>query len=128
MGYSKMGRLTKEIELKDAGSTKVANFTLAVNRQRKREGAPDADFVPCTVWGKLAENMAKNLVKGQTIEVKGEWQNDAYTDKDGKKRDNWHVEVESCEFGPKPNASAPAAPAAPAADPVAEAGGVQFPW
>ena len=105
MSYAKMGRLTKEVELKDAGSVKVANFSLAVDRARKREGQPDVDFIPCTVFGKAAEAMAAHCVKGQTLFIEGDWQNDTYNDKDGKKRDKWNVYVNNVVFGPKPGSA-----------------------
>lgn len=104
--YVEIGRVTNDIEVKDAGATKVANFSLAVPRQFKREGQPETDFPRCVVFGKLAETMAQHVVKGQQIYVTGRLENDAYTDKDGKKRDNWVVKVDSFKFaGPKPGAS-----------------------
>ena len=49
-----VGRLTKDPELKFAQGTgtAVATFTVAVNRRFKREGQPEADFIPVVVFGK----------------------------------------------------------------------------
>lgn len=96
--YVEIGRVTKDIEVKDAGSTKVANFSIAVPRRFKRDGAPDTDFVNCTVFGKQAEVMAKHVTKGQMIYISGRLENDPYTDKEGKKRDNWTIKVEDFKF------------------------------
>jgi single-strand DNA-binding protein len=102
-----MGRVTSDIEVKDAGSAKVANFSLAVRRRFQRDGQSVTDFVPCVVWNKLAETMAQHVSKGQQILIEGDWENDSYTDKEGKKRDKWIVRVSNFEFaGPKPGSAA----------------------
>ena len=52
-----VGRITKELELKKTPSgSSVCSYTLAVNRVRKTEGQPDADFINCVTWNKQAEN------------------------------------------------------------------------
>lgn len=105
--YIEVGRVANDIEVKDAGSRKVVNFGLAVNRSYQRDGKPVTDFVPCTAWGKLAETMGEHVKKGQTIYVEGSLENDPYTDKDGKKRDKWNVVLSRFKFvGPKPSENA----------------------
>ena len=60
-----VGRLTKEPELRTTPSgAKVCQYTLAVNRTRKAEGQPDADFINCVTWNRQAETMAQYLDKG----------------------------------------------------------------
>ena len=82
-----MGRLTADPEIRNAQSgTVVARYTLAVNRKYKREGEPEADFVPCVAFGKSAEFAEKYLSKGMQILVVGRLQISNYTDKDGNKR------------------------------------------
>ena len=93
-----MGNTTKDVEIRDAGNTKVANFSLAVPREYKREGQPDTDFHTCTVFGKTAEFMEKHVPKGTRILVKGSLQNNQYTDKEGKSRTQTVVMVERVEF------------------------------
>lgn len=103
------GRTTKAIEAKDAGNTRVANFTIAVDRGVKREGQPDVDFFNCTAFGKTADAMAQNIAKGSRILVVGSLQNDTYTDKDGKQRTSTKIMVNRWEYaGPKPNGDADA--------------------
>lgn len=115
-----MGRTTKELELKDAGSTKVVNATLAVPRVRKVEGQPDTDFIDFTVFGKSAEAMAKHVTKGTQIVIVGRLQRDSYTDKDGKSRATTKVMVEEWHFaGNKVTAAA-------AEDPIADDDEIPF--
>ena len=101
-----MGRTTKDLELRDAGSTKVVNASLAVPRARKVEGQPDTDFHDFTVFGKSAEAMAKHVTKGSQIVIVGNLQKDNFTDKEGKTRANTKVMVTEWYFaGSKPDAS-----------------------
>lgn len=83
-----IGRLTKDPELKFAQGTgtAVATFTIAVNRRFKREGQPEADFIPAVVFGKQAEATANYMSKGKLISVGGSIQTRSYDAKDGTKR------------------------------------------
>ena len=59
-----VGRLTRDPEIRAAGTTTVAKFSLAVDRRFKREGEPDADFFNCTAFGKQAEFVERYLRRG----------------------------------------------------------------
>lgn len=97
------GRLTKEPELRQLQSgTAVCIFTLAVNRRKKVEGQPDADFFTIIAWGKLGELCDKWLVKGQEAKVAGEIRNRTYDAKDGTKRYVTEIVANEVEFGAKP--------------------------
>lgn len=111
-----MGRLTRDIELKDAGQSKVANFSIAVNRAVKREGQPDADFFNCTVFGKRAENLAKYCGQGSKIIVKGSLQNDQYTNQEGQKITRTNIMVNEWEFAESKSSNNGAADADPVDD------------
>lgn len=94
-----IGRLTKEPELRYTQSgTAVCNFTLAVDRVYVRDGEQQADFVPCQVWGKAAENCAKYLAKGRQAAVDGRLQIRSYEDKEGTRRWVTEVVAERVEF------------------------------
>lgn len=94
-----IGRLTKDPELRYTQSgTAVCNFTLAVNRAYVRDGEQEADFVPCQVWGKSAENCAKYLAKGRQAAVDGRLQIRSYEDKEGTRRWVTEVVAERVEF------------------------------
>ena len=79
-----VGRLTRDPELKyTAGAgTAVATFTLAVDRTFKKDGQPEADFIPIVVWGKAAESVSKHTAKGKLIAVSGRIQTRNYEHKD----------------------------------------------
>ena len=80
-----MGRLTKDIELRKAGDHKVANFTVAVDRNFVDEdGERQADFIRCVAWNGTAEFIEKYFHKGSMIALTGWIQTGSYEDEDGK--------------------------------------------
>jgi len=98
--------MTKDPELKftQGTGTAVATFTLAVNRRFKKEGQPDADFIPIVVWGKIAESTANYMRKGSQISVAGRIETRSYEAKDGGRRYVTEVvadEVSFLEWGNK---------------------------
>ena len=111
-----MGRLTRDPEIRvsqGANQTTIGRFSIAVDRRFKREGQPDADFFNCVVFGKQAEFVEKYLHKGTKIVIRGEMQNNNYTDKDGIKRYDYQVMVDEINFAEsKSGASGETTPAA----------------
>ena len=95
-----IGRLTKDPDLRfAAGSgTAVTRFSLAVNRQFKREGQPEADFINCIAFGKTGEMIAQYLTKGRQLAVTGSIQTGSYEAKDGTKKYTTDILVDSFEF------------------------------
>ena len=82
-----IGRLTKDPELKFTPiGTAVTTFTLAVEKRFKKEGQPQADFIPIVVWGKTGESVANYKKKGALISVAGRIEIRSYETKDGIKR------------------------------------------
>lgn len=72
-----VGRLVKEVEIKEEGEKKVADITLAIPRSYKNaDGEYDTDFVTCILWNVVAENTKEYCHKGDIIGVKGRIQND----------------------------------------------------
>lgn len=101
-----IGRMTKDPELKftPGTGTAVATFTIAVNRRFKKEGQPDADFIPVVVWGKQAESTANYMKKGSLLSVAGRIETRSYEAKDGGRRYVTEVvadEVSFLEYGNK---------------------------
>ncbi len=101
-----IGRMTKEPELKftPGTGTAVCTFTMAVNRRFKKEGQPDADFIPIVVWGKQAESTANYMSKGKLLSVAGRIETRSYEAKDGGRRYVTEVvadEVSFLEYGNK---------------------------
>lgn len=75
-----LGRLVRDLELKQAGETEVTKFTLAVNRRFKKD---EADFISCTAFGKTATTMVNFLEKGRQIGVEGRIQTGSYKNNEG---------------------------------------------
>jgi len=101
-----IGRLTKDPELKftSGTGTAVCTFTIAVNRRFKKEGQPEADFIPVVVWGKQAESTANYMKKGSLLSVAGRIETRSYEAKDGGRRYVTEVvadEVSFLEYGNK---------------------------
>lgn len=92
-----IGRLTKDPDVKGT-ETKVARYTLAVDRRYKKEGAPTADFISCVAFGRNAEFAEKYLNQGIKIGVQGHIQTGSYTKNDGTKVYTTDVCVDNQEF------------------------------
>ena len=91
------GRITKDLELKQAGQTSKCDFALAVDRECAKEGQQKTDFINITVFGKTAENLCKYQGKGSKILVLGALNIDQYT-KDGENRTFTKVIANKIEF------------------------------
>ena len=74
------GRVAQDIKLiETSNDNHVITINLAVKSDYYKAGEePKTDFLPVTVWGKLAENCAAHLVKGQLVEVEGRLQRRSY--------------------------------------------------
>jgi len=81
-----IGRLTKDIEIKQVGDNNVGNFTIAVQRpfKNKQTNEYEADFILCQIWGKQAETLAQYTRKGSQIGVTGRIQTRSYENQEGK--------------------------------------------
>lgn len=96
-----MGRLVHDPEIswtRSADSKKYAKYTLAANRRFKKQGQPDADFIPCIAWGSAAEFAEKFMKKGGMFSVVGHLQISSWDDNEGKKRWDTTVVVEEHYF------------------------------
>lgn len=94
-----VGNLTNEPELRTTPNGKmVCNFTVAVNRRRKVEGQPEADFFRIAAWGKSGENCQKYLAKGRKVCVTGTVSARAYMAQDGNPRASLEVLADDVEF------------------------------
>lgn len=106
-----LGRLTRDPDISTTNSgTKVARFSIAVNRRYKTEGGPEADFFDCTAFGERAGFVEKYLVKGTKILVEGELQNNNYTNRDGNKVYSMRIMVNGIEFAESKKASTQQSP------------------
>ena len=93
-----IGRLTADPEIRQTKSGKtVASYRMAVDRNVKTEGQPEADFINCTAWGKTGEFAEKYLHKGMKIAIEGRIQTGSY-EKDGVKHYTTDIIVDRHEF------------------------------
>lgn len=97
-----IGRLTRDVEVRPAGSSTVAEFSLAVNRTWKgSDGQPQEEttFVDVTAWGKTAELAGQYLAKGKQVFVEGRLKLDSWQDKQsGQQRTKLGVVAENLQF------------------------------
>lgn len=89
------GRITKDLELKQAGQTQVINFSMAVENPYKKD---DASFFEIVAFGKTAELLNKYCGKGSKIGVDGTLKQDRFTDKEGNNRSVVRITANRIEF------------------------------
>ena len=94
-----IGNLVRDPETRTTttGST-VCSFTVAVNRRKKVQGQPDADFFRVSAWNKLGESCQKYLAKGRKVCVVGSVTANAYFQQDGKPAASLEVMANDVEF------------------------------
>lgn len=108
-----IGRLTKDPETSVSQSnTMVSRFTLAVDRDYKRDGEQTADFIRIITFGKTAELVDAYLFKGRQVAVHGRIQTGSYTNKDGQKVYTTDIIADRVQFlgGKQSQDDAPAEP------------------
>lgn len=100
-----VGRITDDPSLTYTQSGKAyVRFSLAVDKEfTVQEGDETADFIPCVVWNKQAENLAQYVKKGRMLGVAGSWQTSRYEDQNGNKRTGHELVARSIEYLSSPN-------------------------
>ena len=94
------GRLVRDPELrKTPAGNSVANFTLAVDRDREVNGERPTDFIDVVAWAAGADFVSKYFHKGQMAIVSGRLQSRKWEDKDGNKREAWEIVSDGVYFG-----------------------------
>lgn len=95
-----VGNVTAKPQLRYTADGKpVANFSIAHNPRtfnkatREWENA-ETLFMPCTVWGDQAENVAQSVEKGERLLVTGQLKQETYTDNTGETRNSVKLVVE----------------------------------
>ena len=93
-----IGRMTRDPESKNYGEDKMkVNFTIAVDKRKKKGVEQEADFINLTAWGKPAEIIETYARKGQQIMVEARIENNNY-EKDGVKHYSFNFIVQEFEF------------------------------
>lgn len=89
------GRITKDLELKQAGQTQVTNFSIAVDKPFKKD---DTSFFEIVAFGKTAELLNNYCGKGSKILIEGSLKQDRFEDKNGNNRSVVRVIANRIEF------------------------------
>ncbi|KMT58188.1 putative single-strand DNA-binding protein [Paenilisteria newyorkensis] len=95
-----VGRLTEDPEMRFTSEEKaVVNVTVALNRfGRGSRLDQEADFIPCVIWGKQAENTVEYCRKGTLVGINGELQTRNYVNREEKKIYVTEVLVDKIRF------------------------------
>jgi len=106
-----IGNAVRDPELRTTPSGKnVCTFTVAVNRRKKVEGQPDADFFRVSAWDQLAEVCQKYITKGKKVCVIGSVGVHTYTNQKGETVANLEVLAREVEFLSPRQEESPAQP------------------
>lgn len=98
------GNLTRDAEYKQtSGGSEVLDFSIACNERRKNNKTGDWDdypnYVDCSLFGKRANALHRQLLKGTKVVVEGRLRYSSWTDKQtGQKRTKLSVIVDDIEF------------------------------
>lgn len=123
------GNLTRDPELRMAGSTPLLQMGIAVNDRKKNNTTGEWEDVPnffdVLVWGARGESLSRFLKKGTKVVVSGRLRWSQWQNKEGENRSKVEIVAEDVEFlsprdgsggGASPQFAAPSAPSAPAGD------------
>lgn len=93
------GRLTADPELKTTpNGVSVTSFSIAVNRQYRKEKEQETDFINIVAWRQTAEFITHYFTKGSLIGITGAIQTRHYQDKDGNNRTAFEVVANDAQF------------------------------
>lgn len=128
------GNLTRDPELRMAGSTPVLQLGIAVNDRKKNNETGAWEDVPnffdAVVWGARGESLSRFLTKGTKVVISGRLRWRQWTNNEGEKRSKVEIVADDVEFMTPRNGGAPAASDAPSAPsaPSAEAFSEDIPF
>jgi single-strand DNA-binding protein len=95
------GNLTKDPELRAAGSTSVTTLRIACNgRRRNQDGGweDQPNYFDVTVWGAQGENCQKFLKKGRGVAIDGRLHWREWTTQEGQKRQAVDIIADTVQF------------------------------
>lgn len=94
------GRLVKDVEIRHTQSGKeVASVTLACERDFKKNGEKETDWIDVVAWGNTSSFLGKYFSKGRMAVVEGRLQTRTFEDKDGNKRKVTEIVADNVYFG-----------------------------
>jgi single-strand DNA-binding protein len=119
-----LGNLTRNPELRyTPQGTPVCTVNVASNERERdpktREYVERPTFFRATAWGKKAEIIAKHFERGSEIYIEGRFRPEEWTDRDGRQRVTFGIQVANFNFtgGSNRNAQRAAQPLPSSQDP-----------
>lgn len=84
--YTAIGNLTKDPACREAGESKVCNFSIAINEYHYTNGSKSQStfYIDVECWNKQAENCNKFLSKGNKVAIEGKLKTNSW-EKNGQK-------------------------------------------
>ena len=96
------GNLTREPELRQAGSTTVLAFGIAVNERRRNaqteQWEDHPNFFDVLVWGARGEGLSRILTKGMKVAIEGKLRWSSWTGQDGGNRSKVEIVADNVDF------------------------------
>lgn len=84
------GNLTKDVEVRQAGTTNVAKFSLALNESWKDKTTGEyknsVEYADFELWGVAAPVFAEKTSKGDLVFVEAKYTQQSWEDKEGNPR------------------------------------------
>ena len=121
MSFNKLivvGNLTRDPELRyTAQGTPVCTVNVASNDRSRdpktKEVVDTATFFRATVWGQKAETVAQHFEKGSEIYLEGRFKPEEWTDREGRPRVTFGIQVANFNFTGGSNRTGQRAPSPP---------------
>lgn len=84
--YTAIGNLTKDPVCRDAGESKVCNFSIAINEYHYTNGTKNQStfYIDVECWNRQAENCTRFLAKGKKVAIEGKLKTNSW-EKNGQK-------------------------------------------
>lgn len=96
-----IGRLGQDPEVKDAGNTPVANFSIATNENwtdKNGEKQERTEWHNIVAWDKLADLAGNYLRRGSNIYCEGKLQTRSWESQEGEKKYRTEVVINQLQF------------------------------
>tara|TARA_R100000664_G_C2760178_1_gene151098 strand:+ start:6423 stop:6788 length:366 start_codon:yes stop_codon:yes gene_type:complete len=90
------GNLGRDVELKEAGTSKVATFSVATKRLKR--GGEGVDWHQVNAWNVEGERCHQYLRKGSEVVVHGRMEYQSWTDPEGNKKSRPVIQADRVHF------------------------------
>ena len=90
------GHLGRDPELKEAGQTPLARFSIGCNT-----GQDETTWINCSVWGKRSDVVMRYLKKGSAVTVAGQGKVTTFQKKDGTEGKTLELKVSDFALPPR---------------------------